>query len=44
MEQFDEVHDEAMDKINQNFEAYMGDTTGWVIDLISSIDVNMARM
>ena len=44
MEQFDEVYDEAMDKINQNFEAYMGEASGWVMDRISSIDVNIARL
>ena len=44
MEQFDEVYDEAMDKINEEFEKYMGEAPGWVIDRISSIDVNIARI
>ena len=44
MEQFDEVYDEAMDKINQNFEIYMGESSGLVMNRISSIDVNIARL
>ena len=44
MEQFDEVYDEAMDKINQEFEKYMGEQSGWVMDRISSIDLNIARL
>ena len=42
MEQFDEVYDEAMDKINQNSEAYMWEVSGWVMDKISTIEVNIA--
>ena len=44
MEQFDEVYNEAMGNINQNFEKYMGEASGWVMDRIHSIDLNIARM
>ena len=44
MEQFDDVYDEAMDKINQNFQKYMGEASGWVVDRISSIDVKISRL
>ena len=43
MEEFDEVYDEAMEKINHDFEKYMGEQSGWVLDSISSIDLNIAR-
>ena len=43
MEEFDTVYDEAMDKIKQDFEAYIGEQSGWVLDEISSIDLNIAR-
>ena len=43
MEEFDEVHDEAKNKIKHDFEAYMGEQSGWVLDKISSIDLNIAR-
>ena len=44
MEQFDEEYDEAMEKINEEFEAWMGEGSGWVMDRISSIDLNKARL
>ena len=44
MEQFDEVYDEAMEKINEEFEAWMGEASGWEMDRISSIDLNIARL
>ena len=44
MEQFDEVYDEAMEKINEEFEAWMGEGSGWEMDRISSIDLNIARL
>ena len=43
MEEFDEVYDVAMEKIKHDFEAYMGEQSGWVMDEISSIDLNIAR-
>ena len=43
MEEFDTVYDEAMSKIKQDFEAYIGEQSGWVLDEISSIDLNIAR-
>ena len=43
MEEFDTVYDEAMDKIKQDFEAYIGEQSGWVLDEISSINLNIAR-
>ena len=32
-----------MDKINQGFETYMGESSGWVMENISSIHLNIAR-
>ena len=42
--QFDSVYDEAMDDINQKLTDDMGESSGWVMDIISSIDVNIGRM
>ena len=42
MEQFDEVYYEAMDEINQKLADYIGESSGWVMDRIRSIDVNIA--
>ena len=44
MEEFDEVYDEAMNKIKHDFEAYMGEQSGWALDEISSMDLNIADM
>ena len=44
MEEFDEVYDEAMQKINDEFEDWMGEGSGWVMDEISSIYLNIARL
>jgi len=43
IDEFDTVYDDAMDKINQDFEAYMGESSRWVMDEISSIDLKIAR-
>ena len=44
MEQFDEVYDEAMGNINQDFENYTGEAWGWVMNRNRSIDLNIARI
>ena len=44
MEEFDQEYDEAMDKINEELESFTGEGSGWVLDEISSIDLNIARM
>ena len=31
-------------KINDEFEVWMGEGSGWVMDRINSIDLNIARM
>ena len=43
MDQFDEVYDEAMDKINEDFETYTGEGSGWILDQIESVDLHIAR-
>ena len=44
MEQFDEVYSEHMDKINEEFDTYTGEGSGWTMEQIESIDLNIARM
>ena len=44
MEEFDEEYDEAMDKIKDELENYTGEGSGWVLDEISSIYLNIARL
>ena len=44
MEEFDQEYDEAMDKINEELENFMGEGSGWVMDEISSIYLNIARL
>merc|ERR1712081_150245 len=44
MEEFDEEYDEAMDKIKDELENYTGEVSGWVLDEISSIYLNIARL
>ena len=44
MEEFDEEYDEAMDKIKDELENYTGQGSGWVLDEISSIYLNIARL
>ena len=44
MYEFDDVYEQAMTKINDEFEVWMGEGSGWVMDRINSIDLNIARM
>ena len=43
MEEVDEVYDDAMTKINDEFEVWMGEGSGWVMDRITSLYLNIAR-
>ena len=43
MDQFDEVYNEAMNKINEDFEAWMGEGSGWIMDKIESVDLHIAK-
>ena len=43
MEQFDTEYDEAMDNINEKFGKYMGEQSGWVLDEIRAVNLNIAR-
>ena len=43
MDQFDEVYSEHMDKINEEFETYTGEGSGWMMDHIESVDLHIAR-
>ena len=43
MEEFDECYGEAMGNINEKFGKYMGESSGWVLDSISAINLNVAR-
>merc|ERR1712112_726437 len=44
MYEFDDVYEQAMTKINDQFEDWMGEGSGWVMDRINSIYMNIARM
>merc|ERR1711954_309938 len=44
MHEFDDVYEQAMTKINDQFEVWMGEGSGWVMDRINSISLNIARM
>ena len=43
MEEFDTEYGEAMDNINEKFGKYMGESSGWVLDSIRAINLNVAR-
>merc|ERR1711954_21547 len=44
MYEFDDVYEQAMTKQNDQFEVWMGEGSGWVMDRINSISLNIARM
>ena len=44
MYEFDDVYEQAMTKINDEFEVWMGEGSGWVMDRINSIDLKIARL
>merc|ERR1711954_178985 len=44
MEEFDTVYDESMKKINEEFEAWMGEGSGLVMDRITSIYLSIAGL
>merc|ERR1712082_460509 len=44
MEEFDQEYDEAITKIKDELENYTGEGSGWVLDEISSIYLNIARL
>merc|ERR1712081_137209 len=44
MYEFDDVYEHAMTKINDQFENFMAEGSGLVMDDISSISLNIARM
>ena len=44
MYEFDDVYEQAMTKINDQFENFMVEGSGWVMDRINSISLNIARM
>ena len=44
MYEFDYVYEQAMTKINDEFEVWMGEGSGWVMDEISSIYLNISRL
>ena len=44
MEEFDEVYGGHMDKLNDELENYTGEGSEWVLDEISSIYLNIARL
>merc|ERR1711954_159366 len=44
MYEFDDVYEQAMTKINDQFEDWMGEGSGWVMDRINSIDMKIARL
>ena len=44
MEEFDEVYNDSMKKINEEFEAWMGEGSGWVMDKITSIYLSIAGL
>ena len=43
MEDFDNEYDEAMSDINEIFGKYRGEQSGWVLDEIRAINLNVAR-
>ena len=43
MQEFDTEYGEAMGNINEQFGKYMGESSGWVLDIISAINLNVAR-
>ena len=43
MEEFDTKYGEAMGNINEKFGKYMGEQSGWVLDSIRAIKLNVAR-
>ena len=44
MYEFDDVYEQAMTKINDEFEVWMGEGSGWVMDRINSIDLKITRL
>ena len=43
MEEFDTEYGEAMGNINEKFGKYIGESSGWVLDSIKAINLNVAR-
>ena len=43
MEEFDERYGKPMGNINEKFGKYMGESSGWVLDIIKAINFNVAR-
>ena len=43
MDEFDECYCEAMGNVNEKFGKYLGESSGWVLDSISAINLNVAR-
>ena len=43
MAQFDDVYSQHMAKINQEFENYTGEGSGWILEDIQSIDLHISR-
>ena len=43
MDQFDEVYGQHMDKINEDFESYTGESSGWMLDELKSINLHISK-
>ena len=43
MEEFDEVYGEHMDKLNDDLENYTGEGSGWVLEQIESLFLQISR-
>ena len=43
IEQFDTEYDQTIDNINEKFVKYTGEQSGWVLDEIRAINLNIAR-
>ena len=43
IEEFQEKFDDAMDGIIGKLEDYMGESSGWIMDSITAVNLNIAR-
>ena len=42
IEEFEDNYEEAMDVINEKHGAYMSESSGWMMDSISNVNLNIS--
>ena len=43
IEEFQDNYDDAMDGINGKLGDFMGESSGWILDSITAVNLNIAR-